>query len=121
MKEPLKSLRSFSKPKRASDFQKGSYKSNGKTENSISTFQTVNLSTSNVIMALQRETTLLLDFQYLIGNRGEFIIKELACMKCDSMEPFVFHFKPPYSSWELDYRTFRQVRENIFKRHVSFF
>lgn len=61
-------------------------------------------------MSYNRDTTLLLDLQYLTGKNDEKVIKELVFMHANGFNPYQFHFAAPYSSWELSSRQFKQVK-----------
>lgn len=50
---------------------------------------------------MNRSDILILDFQYLRGNKSQIFVKELAYTTADSTNISFFHFAPPFSSEEL--------------------
>ncbi|QKS69561.1 hypothetical protein [Drosophila-associated adintovirus 1] len=54
------------------------------------------------MIKIDRNSAVLVDFQYMLGNDRQIFVKELAFMQAGSVIPNFFHFKPPYHSKELD-------------------
>lgn len=62
-----------------------------------------------------RSSSVLLDFQYLLGRDKEIVVKELAFMMADSIVPHMYHFEPPYQTYELTSDVKRQNNFCKFK------
>lgn len=69
-------------------------------------------------MMFERASTILLDFQYINGNKRQIFIKELAFMEGNNLKIHHHHFLPPFPEAELDYLS---VRTNTYCRdHLNF-
>lgn len=66
---------------------------------------------------VDRNSSVLVDFQYLLGNNKQVFVKELAFMKAGTVIPNFYHFKPPYHIKELDNDTLRQ--QSIHRQNIN--
>ncbi|QKS69573.1 hypothetical protein [Drosophila-associated adintovirus 2] len=66
---------------------------------------------------IDRNSAVILDFQYVIGNYRQIFVKELAFMQAGSVIPNFFHFKPPYHAKELDQVILNN--QHSTKRHIN--
>lgn len=68
-------------------------------------------------MQFCRRNTVLVDFEYHLGNNKEIIIKELAMLKGNSMKVHTYLFKPPYGRSQLTLDSARLMRAKQEKTH----
>lgn len=64
----------------------------------------------------ERASTILLDFQYINGNKKQIFVKELAFMECNNLKIHHYQFLPPFPDAELEpiaLRTNTYCRDNI--------
>lgn len=63
--------------------------------------------------ALNIQSTVLIDLQFVCGNFNQQYVKELVILFADSTIPIHHHFKPPYPENQLSPR---HVKQNVFNR-----
>lgn len=68
-------------------------------------------------MQFSRRNTVLVDFEYHVGNNKEVIIKELALLKGNSMKVHTYLFTPPYPRSQLTFNAARLMRQKQEKSH----
>jgi len=61
---------------------------------------------------VDRNSSTIVDFQYVLGNNKQVFVKELAFMPAGTVIPNFFHFKPPYNIKELDNGALKQQHLN---------
>jgi len=64
-------------------------------------------------MTFNRSSTILLDFQYCLGNKKQLFPKELAYMQPDAFYIRHIHFAPPYPEKELDKEV---IKQNLYNK-----
>lgn len=60
---------------------------------------------------------IIVDIQFICGNRGQCYVKELAILPHGCLIPFVYHFAPPYPREELSFKA--RLQNNYDFRNIN--